>query len=64
MVELSFADQVDRSAYDLCNQLQSAGIELGAREVFTEPRQVERLVCAPNKEKLDNGFRKNAQTTI
>lgn len=54
----------DRSAYDLCNQPEHSGSEITAREVFTEPGRVKRLICVPDEWKLSNTFRKNAQTQI
>lgn len=58
------AGLADRSAYDLANHSEKSGNELTAREVFPEPRDVESLVCIPNKGLLGRAFRKNAQVIM
>lgn len=55
------AGLADRSAYDLGNHSDKSGNELTAREVYSEPRNVENLVCVPNKGLLGRAFKKNAQ---
>eukprot|EP00177_Eucheuma_denticulatum_P001841 GFKZ01003286.1.p1 GENE.GFKZ01003286.1~~GFKZ01003286.1.p1 ORF type:complete len:687 (-),score=120.26 GFKZ01003286.1:257-2317(-) len=55
------AGLADRSAYDLGNHSEKSGIELTAREVYSEPRNVESLVCVPNKGLLGRAFKKSAQ---
>lgn len=58
------AGLADRSAYDLANHSEKSGNQLTAREVFSEPRDVERLVCLPNKGLLGRAFRANAQVIM
>lgn len=58
------AGLADRSAYDLANHSEKSGNELTAREVFSEPKEVESLVCVPNKGLLGRTYRKDAQTIL
>lgn len=55
------AGLADRSAYDLGNHSEKSGIELTAREIFPEPRNVEALVAIPNKGALGKKFKRDAQ---
>lgn len=41
---------------------EQLGTERTAPKVFTEPREVVRMVCVPRKEKFGRAFRKNAHT--
>lgn len=58
------AGHADRSAFDLGNHSEKSGSELTAREVFAEPREMESLVCVPNKGLLGRTFKKNAQVIM
>lgn len=58
------AGLADRSAFDLGNHSEKSGNELSAREVYSEPREVETLTCTPNKGVLGRAFRKEAQTIM
>lgn len=58
------AGLADRSAYDLANHSEKSGSELTAREVFPEAREVESLVCVPNKGLLGRAFKKDAQVIM
>lgn len=55
------AGLADRSAYDLANHSDKSGNELTAREVYSEPKRVEAMVCVPNKGLLGRAFKKDAQ---
>lgn len=58
------AGLADRSAYDLENHSKKSGTELTVREVFGEAREVESLVCVPNKGALGKAFKRNAQAIM
>lgn len=55
------AGLADRSAYDLKCHSDKSGNELTAREVYAEAREVEAVVCVPNKGLLGRAFKKDAQ---
>lgn len=54
----------NRLMYDFGNQPEQSGTGLKARKLVAEPREVERLVCVPNKGTLGRAFRNNAQKII
>lgn len=58
------AGLADRSAFDLGNHSEKSGIELTAREVYAEPKRIEKLVCEPNKGLLGRALKKNAQVVM
>lgn len=55
------AGLADRSAYDLSVHSEASKIELNAREVYPEIREVESLTCIPNKGLLGRAFKRDAQ---
>lgn len=55
------AGLADRSAYDLGNHSDKSGNELMAREIYAQPRDVEKTICMANKGLLGRAFKKDAQ---
>ncbi|KAI3410878.1 Diadenosine tetraphosphate synthetase, partial [Psidium guajava] len=55
----------DRSAYDLrAHTVRKSGVALVAHEKFAEPREVEKLVIAPNKKELGLAFKGNQKMVV
>lgn len=58
------AGLADRSAYDLSAHSEGSKIELAAREVYAEVKEMDVLVCIPSKGLLGREFKKDAQPII